>query len=127
MQFNKALAGAETEAVERSRNTSINPIVFDSAALILFEEYKENISPVKYDDEIDIEKALEQIRKADVAFKMITDATPNSGSYSNEADYFQESWQHNFWGKCYPQLLRIKQKYDPEGLFKCHHCVGSEI
>ena len=26
----------------------------------------------------------------------------------------------------YPKLLAIKDKYDPKGLFVCHHCVGSE-
>jgi hypothetical protein len=27
----------------------------------------------------------------------------------------------------YQKLLQIKQKYDPDGMFTCHHCVGSEL
>lgn len=50
-----------------------------------------------------------------------------SGSYWNEADYYEKDWQTSFWGEAnYPKLLIIKQKYDPNGLFTCHHCVGSE-
>jgi len=37
-----------------------------------------------------------------------------------------ERWQREFWGENYRKLLKIKGKYDPEGMFVCHHCVGSE-
>ena len=29
-------------------------------------------------------------------------------------------------GTRYAALLSVKDKYDPHGLFVCHHCVGSE-
>ena len=60
------------------------------------------------------------------AMKVIREATPRAGSYVNETDYFEPRWQEEFWGDNYARLLRIKQKYDPGGLFFCHHCVGSE-
>ena len=50
-----------------------------------------------------------------------------SGSYWNEADYYEPNWQQSFWGTHYPRLLEIKQKYDPDGFLTCHHCVGSEL
>merc|ERR1719408_125864 len=51
-----------------------------------------------------------------------------SGSYWNEADYYEPEWQSSFWGKKnYAKLLGIKQKYDPDGIFTCHNCVGSEF
>jgi FAD/FMN-containing dehydrogenase len=56
----------------------------------------------------------------------LRNATPDSGSYVNETDYFEPDWQHAFWGDNYPKLLAIKRAYDPHGLFTCHHCVGSE-
>jgi hypothetical protein len=58
--------------------------------------------------------------------KFIRDATPGAGSYVNETDYFEPNWQQEFWGANYQRLLQIKRKYDPEDLFFCHHCVGSE-
>src|SRR6266849_5930722 len=58
--------------------------------------------------------------------KVIRDATPGAGSYVNETDYFEPNWQQEFWGENYERLSRIKRKYDPEDLFFCHHCVGSE-
>lgn len=51
---------------------------------------------------------------------------PLSGSYWCETDYADPEWQSSHWGEAYPQLLRVKDKYDPAGLFVCHHCVGSE-
>merc|ERR1719461_1251828 len=55
-------------------------------------------------------------------------STPGAGTYFNEADYFEPNWQDTFWGaKNYARLLEIKKKWDPNGLFYCHHCVGSEL
>ncbi|KAF9979357.1 hypothetical protein BGZ73_000051 [Actinomortierella ambigua] len=53
-------------------------------------------------------------------------AIPGSGSYINEADPFEPDWQDSFFGSNYPRLLELKRKYDPEGLFTCNRCVGSE-
>ncbi len=50
-----------------------------------------------------------------------------SGSYWNEADYYEPNWQRSFWGINYDKLLAIKMKYDKSGFFTCHHCVGSEL
>ena len=58
--------------------------------------------------------------------KIIRDATPGAGNYSNEADYHEPNWQEAFWGSNYPRLLAIKRKYDPQGIFRTPHSVGSE-
>ena len=58
--------------------------------------------------------------------KRFRELAPNSGTYDNEADYFQKNWQTVFWGDNYAKLLKIKKIYDPTGLLYCHHCVGSE-
>ncbi|RKO86985.1 hypothetical protein BDK51DRAFT_37577 [Blyttiomyces helicus] len=47
-------------------------------------------------------------------------------SYHNEAFSAEENWQELFWGSNYPRLKQIKDVVDSEGLFVCHHCVGSE-
>jgi FAD/FMN-containing dehydrogenase len=51
---------------------------------------------------------------------------PNSGAYANEAHPWVNNWQSAFWGSNYKQLKALKQKYDPQGLLGCWHCVGSE-
>ena len=51
---------------------------------------------------------------------------PNSGSYFNETNYFNQNWQQEYWGANYPKLRAIKNKYDSGGLFFVHHGVGSE-
>jgi hypothetical protein len=43
-----------------------------------------------------------------------------------KANSWEPDWQWAFWGPNYPRILSIKQKYDPENLLWCHHCVGSE-
>lgn len=49
-----------------------------------------------------------------------------TGSYANEGDYFEPDWQNAFWGGNYPSLRAIKTAMDPQGVFVCRHCVGSE-
>jgi FAD/FMN-containing dehydrogenase len=127
LHFNKGLAGASAEALKSAQDTSINPIVIDSAALAIFGASAQNVFPGMPNHEPDIEKGLEQIQKVNAAVKIMTDFIPDSGSYSNETNYFQQNWQHAFWGRHYTRLLEIKQKYDPDGFFRCHHSVGSEL
>jgi FAD/FMN-containing dehydrogenase len=126
LHFNKGLAGASPEALKRSQATSINPVVLESAALAVFAAHsKKNYSETP-DHELN-KKRLSQIEQINAAAKVITEATPNSGSYSNESDYFQKNWQQDFWGEHYGKLLQIKKKYDPDNFFNCHHSVGSEL
>ena len=35
-------------------------------------------------------------------------------------------WKNDFWGDNYVDLLKVKVKYDPNNLFFCYHCVGSD-
>ncbi|KAF8456504.1 hypothetical protein BDZ91DRAFT_773355 [Kalaharituber pfeilii] len=48
------------------------------------------------------------------------------GAYINEADKEEKNWQDSFWGDNYPRLRKLKQKWDPKGVFWCRPCVGSE-
>ncbi|MGZ6125697.1 MAG: FAD-dependent oxidoreductase [Myxococcales bacterium] len=125
LHFNKAQAGAAAEAVRRGRETSVNPAVYQAAALIIVAASGTGYPGVAGHEP---DKAAGEAAKAGVsaAMKIIRDATPGSGSYVNEADYFEPDWQRSFWGDNYPRLLEIKKTYDPGGLFYCHHCVGSE-
>ena len=117
IHFNKGQAGAADEAVRRGRETSMNPAVYDAAALVIIAAAGAGQ-----------DKTKAEAAKAGVAaaMKVLRDATPGAGTYVNEADYFELDWQQEFWGPSYERLSQIKRKYDPEDLFFCHHCVGSE-
>jgi hypothetical protein len=44
----------------------------------------------------------------------------------NEADPFEPNFQKAFFGQHYPRLLRIKDNFDPKGLFYAVTAVGSD-
>ncbi|KAG2414763.1 hypothetical protein HFD88_005951 [Aspergillus terreus] len=48
------------------------------------------------------------------------------GAYVNEANAYETDFQASFWGENYPRLYKIKQKWDPTGLFIVRRGVGSE-
>ncbi|PYI03271.1 isoamyl alcohol oxidase [Aspergillus sclerotiicarbonarius CBS 121057] len=52
--------------------------------------------------------------------------TPGMGSYVNEADGDDPLWKEDFFGSNYDWLQSIKMKYDPDDVFYCWRCVGSE-
>jgi FAD/FMN-containing dehydrogenase len=51
--------------------------------------------------------------------------TFGTAAYYNEA-YDEEDWQNRFFGSNYKRLLSIKKSVDPNGVFSCRLCVGSE-
>ncbi len=75
-----------------------------------------------------LQAKLEVIRQAMWAALPNEDSAgkPFSGSYWCETDYDDLDFRVSHWGMAYPKLLAVKDKYDPDGLFICHHCVGSE-
>ncbi|KAF9053278.1 FAD-binding domain-containing protein [Panaeolus papilionaceus] len=58
------------------------------------------------------------------AADILRKATPEGFAYHNEADIHEPNHQTSFWGKNYKRLEQIKNKYDPQGLLDCWHCVG---
>jgi len=125
LHFNKGQAGASAEARERGREISMNPAVFKAAALIIIAAAA-NAYPGVPGHEPDMTEGESAKARVGAAMKVIRAATPGAGSYLNETDYFESDWQREFWGENYARLSEIKRKYDPDGLFFCHHCVGSE-
>ena len=51
---------------------------------------------------------------------------PDSGAYVNEADLREPNFRTTFFGQNYPELRRVKHKYDPDGMFIVGAGVGSE-
>jgi FAD/FMN-containing dehydrogenase len=125
LHFNKGQAGASADAIRRGHETSMNPAVFRAAGLAIVASGGDGLPGVS--GHAPDQAAAEAARaRMDAAAQILRDATPGAGSYVNETDYFEPDWQHTLWGDNYDKLLAIKRKYDPQGLFTCHHCVGSE-
>ncbi|EGP89034.1 unnamed protein product [Zymoseptoria tritici ST99CH_1A5] len=51
---------------------------------------------------------------------------PDTGSYMNEANKLDPDYKINFYGTHYARLESIKRLLDPEGVFYCPTCVGSD-
>lgn len=126
LHFNKGLSGASNDAVTRQKTTSMNPKVLDAVALVTISGGQQYTYPGIEGHEPNYKKASESALKANQAMDLIRKFTLDSGTYGNESDYFLKNWQIALWGSNYGKLLEIKHKYDPDNLFSCHHCVGSE-
>ncbi len=126
MYVNKALAGAAKDAVQRDRQTCINPAVFDAVAWVLMQASDTNVFPGVPGCEPNLRHARASAAKVSAGMKIIRDAIPGAGNYANEADYHELDWQKAFWGDRYPELLKTKKRYDPDGLFSTLHSMGSE-
>ncbi|EED18850.1 conserved hypothetical protein [Talaromyces stipitatus ATCC 10500] len=57
---------------------------------------------------------------------VLRDLAPDSGAYLNEGDIIEPNQSDAFYGKNYPRLYALKQKYDPTGVFFALTAVGSE-
>ncbi|KAF9201306.1 hypothetical protein BGZ59_002794 [Podila verticillata] len=101
-----------------SQDTSVLP-AWRSALMVPAVTLQWN-DDVSYQDQLEIQRALTK------AVSRLRAITPGSGSYLNEADPNEPDWQDSFFGANYPRLRQIKHKYDPQGIFICRKCVGSE-
>lgn len=126
LHFNKALYGAEPEAVARDRMTAINPAVFAAGALVIVASSQQAAFPGIAGHEPDLDMATRCAGRVTAAMAPIRAIAPGAGSYVNETDYFEENWQDAFWDANYQRLLDVKRRYGPDNLFRVHHGVGNE-
>ena len=72
--------------------------------------------------------AIDAIRKdiTTVKVQAMKDLAPDTGCYMNEADRYDPDYLEDFYGEHLEKLMRVKKKYDAEGVFYCPTCVGSE-
>ncbi|KAL7764154.1 hypothetical protein ACKLNR_005299 [Fusarium oxysporum f. sp. zingiberi] len=68
----------------------------------------------------------EAVKTLNTSMEPFRKLSPDTGAYINEALPFEPDWQHAFWGKNYEKLLAIKKNVDPDDVFWCFPCVGSE-
>ncbi|KAF9976917.1 hypothetical protein BGZ73_007534 [Actinomortierella ambigua] len=101
-----------------SRDTSVLPAWRRALTHIVLTAGWEDTTPYVYQVEIQnkLTKMVDRLRAI----------TPGMGAYQSEADPNEPQFEKNFFGSNYPRLKKIKNKYDPRGLFVCRRCVGSE-
>jgi hypothetical protein len=61
-----------------------------------------------------------------VVGQKLRDVSPNGASYVNEGDLYEPDWQEAYWGSNYARLLKIRQRYDPQGVFYTQTTPGTE-
>jgi FAD/FMN-containing dehydrogenase len=120
--FNKGLAGAPEQEIEAAKDTATNPAVLSSFALAIIA----GSGDTAYVTQPDLNNARTEAMRIDAAANELRKVVPNGGSYVSESNFFEHNWQQSFWGSNYSKLLKVKKRYDPEGLFFVHHGVGSE-
>ena len=121
--FNKGLAGAPPAAIAATRETATNPEVTEAFALAIIADGGDSLFSGGQPDSAGARASAGRVQDA---MKALGACAPGAGAYVNECDYFQDDWQRAFWGANYPRLLRVKHRYDPDGLYTVHHGVGSE-
>ncbi len=128
LHSNKGLAGSPPEAIARARDTATNPVALDAFALLIIASAAQLQYPGIAGREPDIDIARTRAGAVDRAIAEIYRLVPKArtGAYVSESNYFDTDWQQSYWGKNYPRLLKVKETYDPEGLFFVHNGVGSE-
>jgi FAD/FMN-containing dehydrogenase len=126
LHINKGLAGAPPEARAAARQTATNPAVADAFTLVIIANGGLPAYPGLARPPMDAAAARNEAHAIDLAAVELRKVAPNSGSYVSESNYFNGSWQQEYWGANYQKLRSVKRRYDPDGLFVVHHGVGSE-
>lgn len=126
LHINKGLAGAPAEAIEATRQTATNPAVVGAFTLVIIADGERPAYPGLMRPPTDIIAARESAHEIDLAAAELRKIVATPGSYVSESNFFNRSWQSEYWGTNYPRLRAAKAKYDAEGLFFVHHGVGSE-
>ncbi|KAJ5881698.1 FAD binding domain protein [Penicillium soppii] len=107
-----------TEDVTGDVYNSVNPAWRGAIAHVLMSTPWEFNKP---------EKMLEKQKlMTDILVPSLSNLSPESGAYLNEADFRQPDFKKAFYGENYYKLRAIKAKYDPHHLFYGLTAVGSD-
>ena len=125
LHLNKGLAGASADVIEAARDTAVNPAALDAFALAISGAEQQPAYPGIAGREPDVGLARARAQAIARAGRELRSVVPDPGSYLSESDFFEADWQRAFWGDNHARLVGVKKRYDPEGLFRVHHGVGS--
>ena len=100
--FGKGLAGGQTEAIEATRGTAMNPAVLDAFALAICGAGATPAYPGGPGHEPDVEKARRDAAAVTAAMGELRKLTARPASYVWETNYFDPSWQELVLGRQLP-------------------------
>jgi FAD/FMN-containing dehydrogenase len=123
LHCNKSIGGGSSEALSATRETAMNPQVLDSFALVICAAEGPPAWPGIPGHEPDIADGRRDAARVTQAMQPLRALLSRSGSYMSESDYFERDWKRAYWGGNYPRLAATKRRYDPDWLFRGHHCV----
>jgi hypothetical protein len=126
LHFNKGLAGAPPDAINRARNTATNPAALNAFALAIIATGGPSRYPGLPEVTHDAGQAKEESKSIDSAAAVLRALVPKAGSYLSESNFFNSNWKEAFWGSNISRLELAKSRFDPDCLFFVHHGVGSD-
>jgi hypothetical protein len=126
LHFNKGLAGAPANVVEAARDTAMNPAVCNAFALAIIADGQGPAYPGVVGHEPDMARGRQGANNVHLAMNELRAVALNGGAYVSESNFFESDFQHSYWGSNHARLAKVKQRYDPNGLFFVHNGVGSE-
>jgi FAD/FMN-containing dehydrogenase len=126
LHLNKGLAGATPAVIAAAQDTATNPAMLSAFALAILGAEEEPAYPGVPGHEPRVAEGRSDAAHVQAAAAPLRTLLSEPASYVSESDFFEENWPRAFWGSNYSRLARIKQRYDPDGLFFAHHMVGSE-
>jgi FAD/FMN-containing dehydrogenase len=126
LHFQKGLAGGSEQAIAATGATATNPKVLDAFALAIISWEAPPSHPAVPGHEPDLAVARRAAGEVGTAMNELKALAPDGGSYFAESNFFEPAWQTAYWGSQYARLRRVKQRYDPGGLFFVHHGAGTE-
>ncbi|KAE9401589.1 FAD-binding domain-containing protein [Gymnopus androsaceus JB14] len=128
--FVQAIADMPAAAQDILTITAVAPFLFNAtanstSATPAWRDSVWHVSFLFYREFLSLRKTKSLLSRPQIIIpKPLISIAPDSGAYMNEANVYEPNYEQAFWGENYPQLLAIKEKYDPSGLLGCWRCVG---
>ncbi|KAL3294140.1 isoamyl alcohol oxidase [Colletotrichum asianum] len=112
--------GLQTAQETRDESSAVQPGWYDAVILDIFERPILS-GQLSVSSNIDL---FDDVRQN--VLPVYRELSPNTGTYMNEADWGDTNFQEDFYSSNWKQLIEIKTKYDPSGVFYCQTCVALE-
>ncbi|KAI8193336.1 hypothetical protein K4K49_010990 [Colletotrichum sp. SAR 10_70] len=112
--------GLQTAQETRDKSSAVQPGWYDAVILDIFERPILS-GELSVSSNIDL---FDDVRQN--VLPVYRELSPNTGTYMNEADWGDTNFQEDFYSSNWKELIQIKTKYDPSGVFYCQTCVALE-